>query len=107
MKETLISVKGGGVNVTHVRDLRGTVEREAAAIGVLLCMEEPTRPMLREAADAGFYTSPAGTKRPGLQILTVEQLLKGRKLDLPGVARRADVQKGAEGEGGEAEGCGV
>ncbi len=83
MKEALISVKGGGVNVTHVRDLRGTVEREAAAIGVLLCMEEPTRPMLREAADAGFYTSPAGTQHPRLQILTVAQLLNGQKLGLP------------------------
>ena len=82
-REALIRVKGGGVNVTHVRDLRGTVEREAAAIGVLLCMEDPTRPMLREAADAGFYTSPAGTQHPRLQILTVEQLLNGQKLDLP------------------------
>jgi len=76
-------VKGGGVNVTHVRDLRGTVEREGAAMGVLLCMEEPTKPMLREAADAGFYTSPAGTQHARLQILTVEQLLNGQKLDLP------------------------
>ena len=39
--------------------------------------------MLREAADAGFYTSPAGTQHPRLQILTVEQLLNGQKLDLP------------------------
>ncbi len=82
-REALISVKGGGVNVTHVRDLRGTVEREGAAMGVLLCMEEPTKPMLREAADAGFYTSPAGTQHARLQILTVEQLLNGQKLDLP------------------------
>jgi len=100
-KEAVISVKGGGVNVTHVRDLRGTVEREAAAIGVLLCMEEPTRPMLREAADAGFYTSPAGTQHPRLQILTVEQLLNGQKLDLPAwhdvrTFKKAPKAKGAK-----------
>jgi len=100
-KEALISVKGGGVNVTHVRDLRGTVEREAAAIGVLLCMEEPTRPMLREAADAGFYTSPAGTQHPRLQVLTVEQLLNGQRLGLPAwhdvrTFKRAPKAKGAK-----------
>ena len=81
--EALISVKGGGVSVPHVRDLRGTVERKAAALGVQLCMEYPTKPMLREAADAGFYTSPAGTQHARLQVLTVEQLLNGQKLHLP------------------------
>ena len=35
-KEALISVKGGGVTVSQVRDLRGTVEREEAAIGALI-----------------------------------------------------------------------
>lgn len=99
-KEALSSVKGGGVSVPHVRDLRGTVEREAAALGVLLCMEAPTRHMLREAADAGFYTSPAGTQHPRLQILTVEQLLNGQKLDLPAwhdvrTFRKAPKAKGA------------
>ena len=82
-KEALISVKGGGVSVPHVRDLRGTVERDAAAVGVLICIEPPTKPMLKEAAEAGFYTSPAGTQHPRLQVLTIEQLLNGKKLDLP------------------------
>ena len=34
-------------------DIRGVVERDKAAIGVLLSMESPTRPMREEAADAG------------------------------------------------------
>ena len=43
-KEALISVKGGGgAAAAHIRDLRGTVEREEAAIGVFLCIEPPTR----------------------------------------------------------------
>jgi hypothetical protein len=45
-------------------------------------MEAPTKPMLKEAADAGFYTSPMGTQHPRLQILTIEQLPDGKKLDL-------------------------
>ena len=31
------------MNVAHVRDLRGAIEREKAAIGVLITMEEPTQ----------------------------------------------------------------
>jgi len=45
---------------------------------------EPTREMRREAAKAGFYTSPgasgsAGHKFPRIQILTVRDLLEGNK----------------------------
>src|SRR5437870_8833613 len=106
MNEARISVKGGGVDVTPARDLRGTVEREAAAIGVLLCMEEPTQPMLREAADAGFYTSPAGTQHARLQMLTVERLLNGQKLDLPAwhdvrTFKKAPKAKGAKRKNAE------
>jgi hypothetical protein len=46
-------------------------------------MEPPTKPILKEAADAGFHTSPAGTQHARLQILTIEPLLDGKKLDLP------------------------
>ena len=76
-----ISIQGGGVSVPHVRDLRGTVEREEAAIGVFVCIEPPTKAMVKEAAEAAFYTSPAGTQHPRLQVLTIEDLLNGKKLD--------------------------
>ena len=56
MKEALISVKGGGAGAAQIRDLRGTVEREGAALGVFLCIEPPTKAMLKEAAEAGFYS---------------------------------------------------
>ena len=65
-----------------VRDLRGVVEREEAQIGVLICMEKPTRNMRREAASAGAYKSPWGS-HPRLQILTIEELLAGHKIDYP------------------------
>lgn len=72
--QIIISVKAGKVSVPFVRDLRGTVEREGAAIGVLITMQEPTGPMLKDAASAGFYESPWG-KHPRIQILTIEKLL--------------------------------
>ncbi len=86
-QQIVFSVKAGlNVNVAHVRDLRGVIEREKAAIGVLITMEEPTKPMVKEAAEAGFYKidSPFdhGTY-PRIQILTVEQLLGAAQVAYP------------------------
>jgi site-specific DNA-methyltransferase (adenine-specific) len=75
----IVSVKGGGVNVQHVRDLRGTIARERAEIGILLTLKPPTGPMKREAAEAGFTK----TGQPVLQILTVADMFEGKKPDLP------------------------
>ncbi len=82
-KQILFSVKAGGVQVNQVRDLRGTLEREKAEIGVFLCFEEPTRPMLREAAEAGFYRSGDGTTYPRIQVLTIQQVLEGKQPEYP------------------------
>lgn len=62
----------------HLHELRGVVDRERAAIGVLISMQEPTGPMREEAASAGLYESPWG-EHPRLQLLTVPDLLAGRK----------------------------
>ena len=62
-------------------------EGENAAIGVLVTMEEPTKPMRTEAASAGFYESNwnpgSATKHPKIQIVTVEELLGGGRIDAP------------------------
>lgn len=81
-KQIVISVKSGKIGVKDVRDLRGVLERETAQIGVLISMERPTNAMRKEAASAGFYKSP-WRKHPVMQILTVEELLKGKKIDYP------------------------
>jgi site-specific DNA-methyltransferase (adenine-specific) len=88
-KQIVLSVKSGHVTVSQVRDLHGVVEREKSQIGVLISMEKPTTPMRKEAASAGFYKSPWGTKHPVLQILTIENLLSGRTIDFP---RTGDVR---------------
>jgi DNA modification methylase len=81
-RQVIFSVKAGKLHAPYVRDLRGVVEREKAAIGVLLTLDEPTKAMRTEAASAGFYKSPWGT-HPNLQIVTVGDLLAGKKLDAP------------------------
>ena len=81
-KQIVISVKAGKLHAPYVRDLRGVVEREQAALGVLLTLNTPTKAMRTEAASAGFYASPWG-QHPRVQILTVEELLAGKKPDAP------------------------
>jgi DNA modification methylase len=81
-KQIILSVKAGHVTVSQLRDLRGVLDREKAEIGVLLCMDEPTAPMRKEAASAGFYKSPWG-EHSRLQILTIDDLLTGKTIDRP------------------------
>ncbi len=87
-KQIILSVKGGGLKATDVRDLRGVIEREKAEIGVLITLEEATRPMRTETASAGFYESPGWAKKyPRLQILTIADLLSGKRIDYPPAAQ--------------------
>lgn len=83
-KQIIFSVKGGGVQVKDVRDLRGVIEREKAEIGVLISMEPPTKPMMKEAIETGFYQPPGLTdKYPRIQILSIAELLVGKKIEYP------------------------
>jgi site-specific DNA-methyltransferase (adenine-specific) len=79
-KQIIFSVKGGrNIGVSEIRDLIGVLQREEAEIGVYVSFAEPTAPMRREAAEAGFYSSPAGGQYPRVQLLTVKDLLVGNK----------------------------
>lgn len=83
-KQVVFSVKAGKTGPDHVRELHGVVDRENAAIGVLITMKQPTRQMRQAAAEAGFYESPGwGTKYPRVQLLTIEDLLEGKRVDMP------------------------
>jgi site-specific DNA-methyltransferase (adenine-specific) len=84
-KQIILSVKSGHVSVKDLRELHGVVDREEAQIGVLITLKSPTTPMRREAAAAGFYRSPWG-KHSRLQILTIEELFAGKRIDYPSVA---------------------
>jgi site-specific DNA-methyltransferase (adenine-specific) len=83
-KRVLIQVKSGHVNSSHIRDLVGTVQREQAAIGVYITLEDETRDMTTEALKAGFYHSPGWNKDyPRIQILTIEELLHSAEVKMP------------------------
>ncbi len=93
-ERAIVSVKGGGVSVPMVRDLKGVLDREKAPIGVFLTLEPPTRPMEKEAASAGFYT--LGERQyPKLQIITIEQALHGTKPAIPLIDTGAAFKRAA------------
>ena len=67
-----------------VRDLDSVVTKTGAAIGVLISIEEPTKPMREWAANTGSYTSLFnGQKYPRLQLRTIGQLMAGMAIERP------------------------
>jgi site-specific DNA-methyltransferase (adenine-specific) len=84
-KTIIVQVKSGHVNSSHIRDLKGVLDREKAQIGVYITLEEPTKPMIEEATTAGFYEPEhfPGTYYPRIQILTIQQLLDGKQVQYP------------------------
>ncbi len=83
-KRVLVQVKSGHVKSGDIRDLVGTVQRENAAIGVFITLEQPTRDMKTEAASAGYYHSTGWHEDyPRIQLLTIVELLRGTKIQMP------------------------
>jgi site-specific DNA-methyltransferase (adenine-specific) len=83
-KRVLVQVKSGHVKSGDVRDLVGTVQRENAAMGVFITLEEPTRDMKTEAVSTGYYESPGwNQKYQRIQIMTIAELLRGARVDMP------------------------
>ena len=85
VKRVIIQVKSGHVSRPMISELVGTINRESAAIGVFLTLEEPTAQMRQEAVTAGYYHSPGWNQDyPRIQILTVKDLLSGAaRLHMP------------------------
>jgi site-specific DNA-methyltransferase (adenine-specific) len=83
-KRVLVQVKSGKVKSGDIRDLRGTIERENAEIGVFITLETATRDMNTEAVSAGFYHSENWNRDyPKLQIFSIEDLLNGKEVQMP------------------------
>jgi DNA modification methylase len=81
----VVSVKGGGqLSPDMVRDLVGTAQTQKAEMGVLVLLDKPTKGMTDAAEHAGIYAWPVnGTNFPRIQIMTIDQLLSGKKPNMP------------------------
>jgi DNA modification methylase len=83
-EQIIIQVKGGKTGVKDVRDLRGVLDREKAAMGVLISLQPATGPMEAEAASTGFYTHKMNQQQyPRLQLRTVKELMEGKGIERP------------------------
>jgi site-specific DNA-methyltransferase (adenine-specific) len=107
-ESVILSVKAGKTGAAHVRDLKGVLEREKAAIGVLISMQEATAPMKTEAVTAGFYESALwGRKYPKVQLFTVAELLAGKTIEMPPIrqvgATFKKAPKAIEKQNGQSE----
>lgn len=80
--QVIFSVKSGKLKADDIRALGHVVQREGAEQGVLISMNNPTPQMKADAVAAGIYRSPWGDF-PKLQIITVGELLSGKKVQRP------------------------
>ena len=104
MKDTNINgkavfqVKSGGASRVTVATLNSDRQREGADFGILITMDKPTKPMMQEVHAAGKFKHPLLNREDDrIQIITVEQILEGLRLDLP--MSRIDAVKSAEAVG--------
>ena len=81
----LIEVKSGKVGVKNIREFINVVNKQDANLGIFVCFEdEITKPMLLRAKEEGYYEPEIfGSTYDKIQIITIEDLLAGKMLNLP------------------------
>ncbi|MGI8516735.1 MAG: DNA methyltransferase, partial [Acidimicrobiia bacterium] len=94
-----------GLNPAMVRDLTGAVHRDKAEMGVLITRTKPSQGMYDTATKDGFYTWPGtGQQFPRIQILTVEDMLRGMIASLPPIhGTYAEAPRAIKGQGEQLE----
>ena len=88
-RQAIISVKSGHVSVKDVRELKGILDKKRA-IGIFITRNNPTKDMTEFANQSGLYEATEngldmnrGKKIPLLQILTLQDMLAGKRPQLP------------------------
>jgi DNA modification methylase len=81
----VFQVKSGGVKRNDVATLRGDMEREKAAMAVLLTLEKPTHSMIEDAKAAGtFHLKIMGRNYDRIQLVTIKEIIEqDKRLDVP------------------------
>lgn len=90
-KRAIVSVKGGlNVGVDAIHKLKSVIQREGAEVGVLICIDPPTRAMRKEADSAG-EVGPSSRRVSKIQIVPVAMLFQKNPIDLPGTLDPPEV----------------
>lgn len=95
----VFQVKSGGVKRGDVATLRGDMEREQAALAVLITLEKPTHSMIEDAKAAGTYHHEMMNRSyDKIQIVTIKDIIEqDKRLDVP---TSLEVFKAARGAAG-------
>jgi len=97
----LIEVKSGNVKINDITYLIETVTRKDADLGVFVCFDEHlTEGILQKAKQQGNFK---GYKIDKIQVLTIEQLLDGKNVRLPGGVANTTFKKAVNGKKYEEE----
>jgi len=96
--KAIFQVKSGGANRSTLATLNSDRQREKAEFGILITMDAPTKAMRDEIAAAGKYKHPMLNREDDrIQVITVVEILAGKRLDLP--MARVDAVKSAQALG--------
>ena len=81
----ILQAKSGSVGRGDVATLRGDMQREGAAMAILITLQQSTAPMNAEAKAAGMYHHDLmGRNYDAIQIVTVKDMIEnGKVLDIP------------------------
>jgi site-specific DNA-methyltransferase (adenine-specific) len=93
-EQIVIQVKGRRTGVKDVRDLRGVLDHEKAAIGILISLQAAHRTMETEAACAGFYEHKTNKRKYlRIQLRAVKELMEGKGVERPASAASDETFK--------------
>ena len=79
-EKIILQVKSGKVKSGDIRDLRGTIDRESATLGIFITLQKPTKDMIKEAKEAGIYKSQfMSASVDKIRIVTVQEIIEEQK----------------------------
>ena len=79
LRDMVLSVKGGNIRPTDIRDLRGVLEREDdSVLAGFISLHEPTRAMREEGSRAGIFEY-GGVNYERMQFLTIREVLEEKR----------------------------
>ena len=98
--KAIFQVKSGASSRATLATLNSDRQREKAEFGILITMDLPTKAMRDEIAAAGKYKHPLLNREDDrLQVITIAEILRGDRLDLP--MARTDAVRSASALGDE------
>jgi DNA modification methylase len=91
VESIVVQVKSGHVGVKDIREQIAVIARQKAAMGIFITLSEPTHDMNKEVkAEEPYVMNKLKLRFPKIQIITIEQLLRGIKPELPDTASAFD-----------------